>query len=439
MDDKPIDNNQMCPAIFTGLVFDTDKSVKPCCAYGDHHGFSPRNPRLESSDIINNNDFGVMSDTYQLKDILESKERKTLQQQARNNEPSPGCEVCDRRYRSRPGRSQKTTWLTPPDQGGLKGFHDGWETNITVIEINHSNTCNLSCAPCNSFFSSSWLKYEEMIADPLPWADRHSKRPPTKPFDIVSHLKEIDLTKLKTLVLKGGEPMMNPDLLPLLQYFSDINILSNLTISITSNGTILNKEMESVKQLLDKCKNVLITLSVDGVGFVGTYIRYSPQQFAKIENIEAFIQSFTEHKNTRFILFPTIQVYNVFSLDKLVDWWDIMVQKYKHTCSKPLSNSDGLYIGSVPRGYVELNHFVLGPNYLSVAALQPATIKNIVQYYKNKNDERYDKLIASLEKIRYLGDKIHNEMVKYTLEMDRIKNQNVFSCIPQLVDEMIIR
>ena len=197
--------------------------------------------------------------------------------------------------------------------------------------------------------------------------------------------------------------------------------------------------MESVKQLLDKCKNVLITLSVDGVGFVGTYIRYSPQQFAKIENIEAFIQSFTEHKNTRFILFPTIQVYNVFSLDKLVDWWDIMVQKYKHTCSKPLSNSDGLYIGSVPRGYVELNHFVLGPNYLSVAALQPATIKNIVQYYKNKNDERYDKLIASLEKIRYLGDKIHNEMVKYTLEMDRIKNQNVFSCIPQLVDEMIIR
>ena len=73
-----IDNNQMCPAIFTGLLVDTDKSVKPCCAYngsgfGPLRGQEPNN----SSDTINNNDFGVISDTYRLKDILESKERKT--------------------------------------------------------------------------------------------------------------------------------------------------------------------------------------------------------------------------------------------------------------------------------------------------------------------------------------------------------------------------
>jgi organic radical activating enzyme len=407
----------MCPAIFTGLVFDTDKSVKPCCAYGDNHAVQSYSVEKKNFND-NNNDFGVLSDNYRLKDILESKERKRLQKEARNNELSPGCTVCERRYKVT-GQSQKTTWLRPEHEGGNKGFHDGWETNITVIEVNHSNTCNLSCAACNSFFSSAWLKYEEMSPpDPI----RHLKSPPTTSFDIVSHLKEIDLTKLKTLVLKGGEPMMNPDLLPLLQYFSDINVLSNLLIVITSNGTILGKEIDAVRVLLSEAKLVKFSLSVDGTGAVGTYIRYSPQQFAKISNIEAFIQSFTEHTNTRFVLFPSIQVYNIFSLDKIVDWWDIMIQKHKNVTN-----------------YVELNHFVLGPQYLSIGALQPATIEKIIQYYKNKNDERYDKLIVSLKKIPYMGDEIHNKMVKYTLEMDKIKGQNVFESVPELADEMIIR
>jgi hypothetical protein len=30
-------------------------------------------------------------------------------------------------------------------------------------------------------------------------------------------------------------------------------------------------------------------------------------------------------------------------------------------------------------------------------------------------------------------------MVKYTLEMDKIKGQNVFESVPELADEMIIR
>ena len=408
----------LCPAIFTGLAFDIDKSVKPCCAYGNNTQLDPREhiDAIQSSDR-NINDFGVMSDTYRLKDILESGERTTLQNEARNNEISPGCGSCERRYQ-RTGKSHKTSWLQTADQGGNKGYHDGWETNITVIEVNHSNTCNLACAACNSYFSSAWLKYEEMSP---PDTKRHSQFPPTTSFDIVSQLKEIDLTKLKTLILKGGEPMMNPDLLPLLQYLSEINVLSNLLIMITSNGTILGKEIDAVRVLLSEARIVKYFLSVDGVGDVGTYIRYSPQEFASTSNIEAFVQSFTEHTNTQFILIPSIQVYNIFSLDKIVDWWvDIMSCKYENV--KP---------------YVDLNHYVLGPAYLSVRALQPRTIESVIQHYRNKKDERYDDLVASLKNMSYLGDEIHDHMVNYTFEMDKIKGQNVIKSIPELADEMV--
>ena len=68
-----------------------------------------------------------------------------------------------------------------------------------------------------------------------------------------------------------------------------------------------------------------------------------------------------------------------------------------------------------------------------------STIIKIIQYYKNKGDRRYDKLITTLCKVTPLGDRTHNKMVKYTLEMDKIKGQNVFESIPDLADEMILR
>ena len=37
----------------------------------------------------------------------------------------------------------------------------------------------------------------------------------------------------------------------------------------------------------------------------------------------------------------------------------------------------------------------------------------------------------------YLGDEIHDHMVNYTFEMDKIKGQNVIKSIPELADEMV--
>ena len=404
-------STQICSAPFTGIMIDTDKSIKPCCAYGDHNAFGPSAP--DATVLENNNDFGVMSDTYRLKDIIESEQRKRIQDITRENKIPIGCETCERRYK-RTGQSQKGLWVVSPEK-----LYPGWQDNITSLELNNSNTCNLSCAPCNSFFSSSWLKYEEMLSFD---DSRHLKRPPTASFNLVPHLKEIDLTHLKVLTIKGGEPFMNLELLPILQHLLEINVLQDVIIKLVTNGTILGKELKEIKLLLEKAKSVKINISVDGVGDVGTYIRYSPQKFAKVENIEKFLKTFEGQRNVKFMLYPSIQIYNIFSIDKLVEWWGTMVNKYENVYD-----------------YVELNHFVLGPDYLSVAALQPHTIKKIIQYYKNKGDQRYEKLITSLCKVTYLGDQVHNKMVKYTLEMDKIKGQNVFESIPDLADEMIIK
>ena len=66
-------------------------------------------------------------------------------------------------------------------------------------------------------------------------------------------LKELNLSELKVVMFKGGEPMLNEETLEALRYFDELNLLSNLEIIVFTNGTIIHKEILS---FLD---NVFIT------------------------------------------------------------------------------------------------------------------------------------------------------------------------------------
>ena len=42
-------------------------------------------------------------------------------------------------------------------------YYEDWHKGITVLEIDTSNICNLTCAGCDSFFSSMWKPIEDEI------------------------------------------------------------------------------------------------------------------------------------------------------------------------------------------------------------------------------------------------------------------------------------
>ena len=42
-----------------------------------------------------------------------------------------------------------------------------------------------------------------------------------------------------------------------------------------------------------------------------------------------------------------------------------------------------------------------------------------------------------LKNTEYGGDMLHDQMVKYTKDMDKIKGQNILDVVPELEDEMV--
>jgi hypothetical protein len=242
---------------------------------------------------------------------------------------------------------------------------------------------------------------------------------------LIKNLIELDLTHCKDIYFKGGEPLLNTDMLAVLRYLDKIDILRKVVIRMdTSGAIIINKTINETIALLSKAKQVVFGISIDGPNDVQTYIRYSSNNLASLDNMHNFISVFAKH-NIAFIVSPTIMAYNIFSLDKLVNWWLVdITPAFKHLTLD-----------------IYLINFLIGPDYLSLRALQPATISKLVDYYNNIiKTKSYGSVFShfpdTLKNIEYGGDKLHNQMVKYTLDMDKIKGQSIYKSIPEFTDEM---
>jgi len=100
------------------------------------------------------------------------------------------------------------------------------------------------------------------------------------------------------------------------------------------------------------------------------------------------------------------------------------------------------------------SHFLRNKAWLTLRTLQPYTIKQLIKYYEEKaKDPKYkdinknshikshsnpfENLIYVLKNTEYGGDMLHDQMVKYTKDMDVIKDQNVLDAIPELKKEMV--
>jgi radical SAM protein with 4Fe4S-binding SPASM domain len=391
----------LCNAPFNSIVITPEQTVRPCCKYAS--------------------DLGDLN-KQTIAEILASTTVKNLQKDMYAHIWPKACEECKisekifgHSVRLRIGTTSRTK------QGCV---------NITYLEISSSNVCNLSCAGCSTRFSSGWLKYAKVIektTDTEFYRSIIQEAPIIKPDSklLIKNLIELDLTHCESIYFKGGEPLLNTDMLAALRYLDKIDILRKIVIRMdTSGAVIIDKTIKETIALLCKAKQVVFGLSVDGPEEVTTYIRHSSKNMASLNNMRNFISVF-EKNNINFTVCPTIMVYNIFSLDRLVEWWLYEIRPaFKHLTLD-----------------MYLINFLIGPDYLSLKTLQPATISKLIDYYNNIiKTKAYGSVFShfpdALKNIEYGGDKLHNQMIKYTLDMDKIKGQSIYKSIPELTDEM---
>jgi radical SAM protein with 4Fe4S-binding SPASM domain len=400
----------LCKAPLTAVLIDTNKGVRPCCVYDNTYIGN-----IKEQSLVN---------------IINSNEWKKLKQKMYDNEWPDPCLPCKEREELSGGWSVRH--LFNNDSFDVTGWE---EEKLTYLEFNGSNICNLACLHCNAGFSSRWVtdtqkaiavfkSYDDEKRQRIGWFDavsnytddvrnRSTKMHLPNPELVIANLKEIDLSNIKTINFKGGEPFLNSETTAILEYLDQKNILSQISISISSNGTYIN---DKTLTLLKKCKFINLYISLDGVDELFNYIRYGD---AKFEDIEPTIEKLDKLENIDIRFSVTVMNYNIFNLIDIRSWALSMQQKYKKVTGYGFANC--------------LTH----PTYLSVLTLSDNTRKHLIEYYTLNSTEldEFRQVINTLSK-EYSGDIIHDCWIEYTTLMETVRKNNIIDIVPQLILEL---
>ena len=264
-----------------------------------------------------------------------------------------------------------------------------YANDIRFLEVNISNICNLKCVMCSGVNSTAWVK-EDIKLSELGF-DRPINHPDfgyriVKP-NIIDKLFEYPsyFKNLQYVNIKGGEPYMEPDNIKLLQKLIDLNLNKQITLDISTNGTVPNKEFEELA-LQFKTK---WHISIEAVGKLYDYIRggkqYSFEQFT--DNVHHF------RKFDRVIFAGTVMTYNVCHTKNVYDWFDeIKLDNYE----------------------IYFNNVVTTPEYLNPTLLS-SEILHGTEYKHDTN------MICHVD-----------TFVNYTRALDELRGTDILTVCPEL-------
>jgi radical SAM protein with 4Fe4S-binding SPASM domain len=401
--------NVLCTAPLASVLIDTHKGIRPCCYFqGNFMGNIKEQP---------------------ISEILSSERWKQLKQKMYDKEWPSECLDC-KKIEDDTGFSLRKAYLN----GSID--IEGWENGkLTYIEFNGSNICNLACLHCHPGFSSRWVtdnKKARVMAETLTPEKKEralifrsvvqltddtrfqtTKMHLPNPELVLENLKQLDLTNIRTLNFKGGEPCLNSETIAVLQHVDDLGLLGNIKVYVTTNGTYITDEMIF---LLSKSKHVEFLISVDGIGELFNYIRYGDAKFNDIEPVIARVNTLN---NVNIRLNCSTMNYNAFNLVEIRDWKIDLSKKYDKIIT-----------------YGGFQNMVQSPAYLSVNTLSDDIRKQLIDYYTVNNDSGDFSIVITTLRNNYLGDEEHQKWVEYTELMESIRGNSILELVPQLTSEL---
>jgi|TARA_R110000824_G_scaffold77502_1_gene195973 MoaA/NifB/PqqE/SkfB family radical SAM enzyme len=298
-------------------------------------------------------------------------------------------------------------------------FQNRYERNLKLIgkdalpypedvEIQITNLCNLKCQMCSGKYSSrllvenNALGYEKLNQKDYDLNDEN--------YEKIKNLVKHDI---KLLNLIGGEPLFNKKIINLLSTLVLNNKASEMSLHITTNGTICNSK---ILYLLKHFKNVRLMLSIEGTGKHNEYMRY-PSSWAEIKKN---IKEFKTLNNIYLCINTVVQNLNILYINELIEY----------------AHQNNIYINL---------YLIENPDYLDAFNLPKKILQGAYDKLKSISD---DKLIHTKnveEIISLLKERLNNHVVdekKYTqfTEMiksrDRYRNVHIKNYMPELAREV---
>ncbi len=208
------------------------------------------------------------------------------------------------------------------------------------------NLCNLKCVMCAPLQSSKWAA-EIIEHGPLTIEDQsvpdgareeiaHATEWPIREFPadkaVISPFQQMDKAKfysdmehiiprLKKLEFTGGEPLINQDILEFIRWIIGKGWNKDLALKFVTNGTCFARDLS----FLGKFKKVRLSISVDGIGARGEYLRYGTKWPQLRENIIRY----QDIKNLKVVGNTCITALNIGYLDEIFAFFDSVGLPFK--------------------------------------------------------------------------------------------------------------
>lgn len=382
MVEKYIKSN-ICVLPWTHLEVDVNGSASPCCLYKGEIG-----------------DYKVYTDT--LDTIQNSQYMNDLRSQFSRGERPTGCDNCWQEEDA--GKISKRMNSIYKMKNSLQDWTPETKPSLKFIDFKLGNVCNLKCRICGSWSSSKWAQ-EEIAYGPNPLAKKQldegqwPKRNPAFFEDIKPVLRDVEYFEFT-----GGEPFMIENHFRILEHCVEQGYARNQDIHYNTNGTQLPDAR--IFWLWSQFKHVEIAFSIDDTGKAFEYQRH-PANWEQVQNnLKEFSMRSTLTGNTDFQICSTINIFNILSLDTLVNW----VKKF---------NPKFLYINTL-----------FDPEYFNIQTL-PGELKQLVSK-KYKGIKELDAIISYMNSADRFNVSIQEQRKRRILQADQYRQESFALVFPEL-------
>jgi hypothetical protein len=242
--------------------------------------------------------------------------------------PHPGCVKC---YHNEAAKG----WSMRREFNQSKGRMI--DPNLTYLEINFGNLCNLKCRMCGSWGSSRWIADEiKMGRTPSPLVRR-------SPVDIC-----VDFAKLERIKFIGGEVGLEQGSVREIfaQILRERSDLMHLEVEIITNGTVAFST--DLLELFQACKNVIMTVSMDGIGAWNDYQR-TGSAWSDIAKVARLYYGFTSPR-WQLLITSCVTIYTIGGITELLDWVTHELPWAKHII-QPAFDPKELIVRNLPQSY----------------------------------------------------------------------------------------
>lgn len=276
-----MDNSSYCVLPWLHLYVGPNGDVLPCCQ-ADHEIVFGNIQTHSVTDIKNNNQFRRLKD-----DML-------------NNRRNPACNRCY--YQEDQGLNserliQNNVWRD------YKG------NDLVYFDIRLSNTCNLKCHMCSSYFSSSIAQEDNAIwGTPLPNERLLHRQRQTAVKDLLKHI-----THAKKLYFAGGEPLLSLEHWQILDHLIAVGN-TNVELIYNTNFTQLHFKKRNITDIWKNFPNIQVMASLDAQGEAAEYSRFGTNWNVVLENMEKLRN---EVPHVDFHIASTVSVLTVHNL---IEW-----------------------------------------------------------------------------------------------------------------------